>query len=68
MKICKRQYRIVTDKWLGFEVQKRDWYSPFWYQLNFSNTSDNIERAEKLIDIDKAKYKKRKVIKTYPCD
>tara|TARA_R110000772_G_scaffold86432_1_gene180905 strand:- start:1550 stop:1744 length:195 start_codon:yes stop_codon:yes gene_type:complete len=63
MIIFKTQYRIVTDKFLGFEVQKRPWYSFFWYQLNFSNTNDTFERAEKLIDIDRAK--KRQVIKTY---
>ena len=70
MKICKRQYRIVTDKFAGYEVQKRLWYYPFWFQIkgcngSMINTSENIQQAEELIEIDK---KKRKIIKTYPCD
>jgi hypothetical protein len=33
MKVCKRQYRIVTDNYNGFEVQKKLWYFPFWFQI-----------------------------------
>jgi hypothetical protein len=58
MKICKRQYRIVTDSFGGFEVQKRLWYYPFWFQIKseegyIANSHSTIERAEKLIKIDK---------------
>ena len=70
MKICKRQYRIVTDNYLGFQVQFKNCYSIFWTELNFINTSSTFERAEKLIEIDKenkVRFKK-KIIKTYSCD
>ena len=58
MIIFKRQYRIVTDKWLGFEVQKRLWYYPFWFQIKsirggIVNTHSTINSAEKLIEMDK---------------
>ena len=75
MKICKRQYRIVTDKFAGYEVQKRLWYFPFWFQIKgehgtISNTHKTIEKSEKLIQMDKTNSRpsKIKVIKTYPCD
>ena len=69
MKICKRQYRIVTDSYAGFEVQKRLWYFPFWFEIkgqnSFSvNTHFSIEEAEELIKIDK---NKGKVVKTFNC-
>ena len=68
MKICKRQYRIVTDSYAGFEVQKRLWYYPFWFEINdknsFTNTHSSIEKAEELIKIDK---NKGKVVKTFNC-
>ena len=69
MKICKRQYRIVTDSYAGFEVQKRLWYYPFWFEINdqnsfIANTHFSIEKAEELIKIDK---NKGKVVKTFNC-
>jgi hypothetical protein len=66
----KRQYRIVTDAYAGFEVQKRIWYFPFWYGLNGLNTNLSVRLAEKLIEIDKIKTRplKSKVVKIYPCD
>ena len=69
MKICKRQYRIVTDRYAGFEVQKRLWYYPFWFEIKdqnsfIANTHFSIEEAEELIKIDK---NKGKVVKTFNC-
>ena len=69
MKICKRQYRIVTDGYAGFEVQKRLWYYPFWFEIKgqndcITNTHCSIEEAEELIKIDK---NKGKVVKTFKC-
>lgn len=42
----KRYYRIVRDRWLGYEVQWRYWWMPFWVQASFSNTHSTIEKAE----------------------
>jgi len=78
MKICKRQYRIVTDSFGGFEVQKRLWYYPIWFQIrnergSHINTHHSIEQAEKLIEIDKINSRdidnkpKRRVVKTFNC-
>jgi len=74
MKICKRQYRIVTDHFCGFEVQKRLWYYPFWFQIrnekrDHINTHRTIEQAEKLIEIDKTNSRppKSTVVKTFNC-
>ncbi len=78
MKICKRQYRIVTDSFGGFEVQKRLWYYPFWFQIrnefgSHVNTHRTIEQAEALIEIDKINGReidnkpKRRVVKTFNC-
>ncbi|MBL87188.1 MAG: hypothetical protein CMO82_11080 [Winogradskyella sp.] len=75
MKICKRQYRIVTDNFSGFEVQKRLWYYPFWFQIRSENrlpvnTHKTIESAEKLIEMDKTNSRppKSKVVKTFNCE
>lgn len=74
MKICKRQYRIVTDNHLGFEVQKRLWYYPFWFQIQNErrmsiNTNRTIEDCEKLIEMDKTNTRppKTKIVKTFNC-
>lgn len=40
------EYRIVRDRYAGFEVQKRCWWWPFWVQVGFSNTFISVERAE----------------------
>lgn len=40
------EYRIVTDRFNGFEVQLRRWWWPFWQQANFSNTHTSVEKAE----------------------
>jgi len=40
----KPKYRIVTDRYVGYEVQVRCW--PFWTQLSL-NSNSSIEDAEK---------------------
>lgn len=42
----KTYYRIVTDRWAGFEVQSWSWWWPFWSQVGFSNTHSYVEDAE----------------------
>lgn len=42
----RRQYRIVTDEYLGFEVQCREWWWPFWSQP-YTNTHSTLEAAKK---------------------
>jgi hypothetical protein len=40
------KYRIVRDKFAGYEVQIWRWYWPFWKQP-YVNTHDTVEYAEK---------------------
>lgn len=73
MKICKRQYRIVTDSFGGFEVQKRLWYYPFWFQIRSEsglriNTNRTIEEAEELISLDRVRENGRKAVKKFKCE
>ena len=53
----KADYRIVRDKFSGYEVQKRLWYFPFWFQIKGvdspQNTNSTIEEANYLIKIDR---------------
>lgn len=37
--------RIVADMYLGYEVQIKRWYWPFWRMANFSNTFSSVEKA-----------------------
>lgn len=74
MRICRKQYRIVKDDFCGFEVQKRVWYFPFWFQIRdvkglTTNTNTTIDEAEKLIEIDKTNSRPPKitVVKTFNC-
>ena len=57
----KTRYRIVTDDYNGYEAQVKHWFFPFfWFEINQSNTSTTIEKAEAVIE----KYKfKSKVVK-----
>lgn len=45
----KTKYRIVTDNYLGFEVQHKYWFWPFWIQTNFCNTHTSVKEAEEWI-------------------
>lgn len=40
-------YRIVTDRYAGYEVQYWRWWWPFWIQADFGNTHDSVEKAER---------------------
>lgn len=51
----KNRYRIVRDKYLGYEAQVRLWWWPFtWHQMGRTgnigcNTHFSVEGAEKFI-------------------
>jgi hypothetical protein len=46
----KTKYRIVSDRYLGYECQIWRWYWPFWVQMGFTNTHSSIEDAKRYID------------------
>jgi hypothetical protein len=50
----KKRYRIVTDRYLGYEVQVKHWWWPWWVCHDF-NTNRTIEEAKELVDRLKAK-------------
>jgi len=45
----KRRYRIVTDRFNGYEVQYKPWWWPFWIQCsngtNPTNTHHSLDDA-----------------------
>lgn len=41
-----RQFRIVTDDYLGYEVQHKRWWWPFWVEVGLSNTHYSAEDAK----------------------
>jgi hypothetical protein len=45
----KKRYRIVTDRYLGYEVQVKNWWWPLWY-MPVLNTNWTIEEAKQLVD------------------
>ncbi|MDY0251185.1 MAG: hypothetical protein RBR45_14215 [Pseudomonas sp.] len=49
----KRRYRIITDRFLGFEVQYTYWWFPFWIELDWTNTHNTISEAKEYIEQDK---------------
>lgn len=58
----KKQYRIVRDKFRGYEVQKRYFLLPIWFQIRDKelrpiNTNGSIEEAKKLVEWDKKRTK-----------
>ena len=54
MKTFKRRYRIVEDNYLGYEVQSRRWWFPFWLEcsssIGIANTHPTIEKAKEFIE------------------
>lgn len=58
----RKRYRIVTDRYLGYEVQAWRWWLPVWIQVGLSNTHSTAEEAEIYM---KRKSEARKVIKEY---
>jgi hypothetical protein len=61
-KYGERQYRIVTDKWAGFEVQFRTFWNPFWRMPNV-NTSRTLQEAEELAQRIESRYCTKGVVK-----
>lgn len=41
------KYRIVKDDYLGYEVQQKSWWWPFWVQTGGINTHMTLEKAER---------------------
>ena len=48
--IFRTRYRIVTDRYCGYEAQFRPWWCPVWLQIGFSNTHSSVEAARRFID------------------
>ena len=46
----KTKYRVVTDDWLGFEVQQWSLWWPFWSQREWANTFSSLDAALQLIN------------------
>jgi hypothetical protein len=57
------KYRIVADKYAGYEAQVWRWYWPFWCVLGV-DTYDTIKKARRFIDENTLKYR-TKVIEYY---
>jgi hypothetical protein len=49
-KFFKLKYRIVEDLFLGYEVQCRFWFFPFWFSPCI-NTHMSIRQAQEFIEI-----------------
>ena len=59
MKFFTNKYRVVTDRYAGYEVQIKYWWFPIWMELGI-NTHHNIEDALELVE--HHKYKKHIVV------
>jgi len=53
--LFKDHYRIVEDTYLGYEVQKKRWWFPFWLEINFANTHTTLEKAKEYLEKSKQK-------------
>lgn len=43
----KNKYRVVRDNYAGYEAQVKFWWFPIcWFQIQGTNTSWSVERAE----------------------
>ena len=51
----KTKWRIVTDKYCGFEVQYKRWWFPLWRQVGGVNTFSTVEAA--LVFLERVKKK-----------
>lgn len=56
-----KRYRIVTDRYAGYEVQWRWKWLPIWWQAGGTNTFLSVENAEKY-----AERCKKRVVKELP--
>lgn len=48
--LFRTRYRIVRDRWSGYEVQWRYWWMPFYVQAGYTNTHCTIERAKRYLE------------------
>lgn len=58
----KTKFRIVTDRYAGFEVQKKNWYSFFWFQVDYVNTHETLQDALDFLRETKSKMRFRKKV------
>lgn len=69
-KFFKTKWRVVTDEWCGFAIQKKFWWFPVWfYQTRDGSygpgTWSSAEIAMRVIEeLSKPKFKP-KVVATY---
>jgi hypothetical protein len=52
----KKRYRIVTDRYAGYEVQVWRWWFPFWKEVGFCNTHYTLERAREYAKADGSRF------------
>ena len=38
----KTKYRIVKDRYLGYEAQRKVWWFPFWVDFGLGNTHSSL--------------------------
>lgn len=43
----KNKFRIVTDRYAGYEVQTKKWWFPFWIMAGGTNTHPSLESAQR---------------------
>jgi len=55
------KYRIVKDRYAGFEAQYKHPLWPWWVQCNRVNSSLTIERAREIID----RHAKKNIVEEY---
>jgi hypothetical protein len=54
--MLKNRYRVVTDKYAGYEAQVKYWWFPLmWFQCFRINTNHSIEQAKQVIERHKRK-------------
>jgi len=47
--LFRTMYRIVKDRWAGYEVQQKIWWLGSWHMPS-SNTHQTLEEAEAYIE------------------
>jgi hypothetical protein len=46
MTFFKTKYRIVTDRYLVYQVDQKVWFWPFWCEVDGGNTHRSEDEAE----------------------
>jgi hypothetical protein len=63
-----RKYRIITGKYYGYILQRKDPWWPFWYGVGLNNYT-HIEDAESdiaiFVKVSKRTARPRRIIKVY---